>query len=125
MTSTVLVIYDGDCRFCRWGIGLVRRADLHRALRFCPYGNDESEQALAAIEPELRYTAMHALSDGRLYSGVDAAKLVLGRLPLGWVAVTLKMHAAYPFIARHRGVLGRFSPDRAAISMCRSRLVPG
>lgn len=120
MSSTVLVIYDGECRFCRWAIGLVRRADVRGTLRFCPYGNHESEKALSAIPAETRYTTMHALSEGRLHSGVDAANLVLGKLPLGRLAVALKFHAAYPFVARHRRLLGQFSPDRSATSMCRS-----
>lgn len=94
MEHTVLVLYDGDCRFCRFGIDLVHRVDLYRALDFCPF---------------------HAVVGEVLHSAVDAARVVLEVLPLGRLAVTAGIHHGYTILARYRGVLGRYVPDRPAV----------
>jgi predicted DCC family thiol-disulfide oxidoreductase YuxK len=121
VSHQVLVIYDGDCRFCRWGIEWVQRLDVQNALAFCPFGQPEAEAALADLPADRRYESMHALVNGRLYSDTEAARLVLQRLPLGGVSAALGVHHLYPLLARHRLTLGRLVPDRPAASTCGER----
>ena len=120
MSNGVVLIYDGECRFCRWGVEWVRRLDVQNALRFCPFGQPLAEEALSELPEEVRYTSMHALVNGRLYSGTEGARIVLEKLPLGEISAALGLHQLYPLIARHRPTLGRFVPDRPAASNCGS-----
>lgn len=121
MATSVLVLYDGDCRFCRWGIEWVRRVDVRQRLEFCPFGESLAEEALAELPDPERYESMHAVAGGRLYSGADAARLVLEKLPLGQVPAAIGLHHLYPLLAALRPVLGRLVPDRSATSDCRDR----
>ncbi len=114
----VLVIYDGDCRFCRWAIEWIRRWDARDRLAFCPFGHPLVERALSDLPPEVRYEYMHAVADGRRFSGTDAAELTLHQLPGGRLATRLRLHKMYPLIARYRGVLGRLTPDGPALVSC-------
>lgn len=114
MKDTVLVIYDGECRFCRFGIEIVHRVDLMGALDFAPFGHSLAEEKLEALPEDERYTSFHAVVDGMLHSATDAARIVLGSLPLGGIAVGLGLHHGYKLLARYRGVFGRYVPDRPA-----------
>lgn len=118
MTGSVLVIYDGECRFCRWGIEWVQRLDVRNSLEFCPFGERTAEAALQQVDPESRYDTMHALVNGRLYSGTDSARIVLEQLPFGSLSATLGLHTLYPLLVRHRAALGRLVPDRPAATTC-------
>jgi predicted DCC family thiol-disulfide oxidoreductase YuxK len=115
MDDKVLVIYDGDCRFCRFGIDVVHRVDLLGALEFCPFGHPPAEEHLEALPEDERYTSFHAVAGGLLHSATDAARVVLGSLPFGRVAVAAGLHHGYKLLARYRGVLGRYVPDRPAL----------
>ena len=121
MSPRVLVIYDGECRFCRWGIEWVQRLDARNALEFCPFGRPAAEEALAALPAEHRYESMHALVSGRLYSGTEAARIVLQHLPLGGISAEVGLHRLYPLLVRGRPLLGRLVPHRPAVSNCETR----
>jgi len=117
----VLLIYDGDCRFCRWGIHWIRRFDRSGNLSFCPFGHPVAERELTVLPEGARYESMHALWAGRLYSGTKAAEVVLRQLPYGSVAARLGMHRIYPLIAKHRALLGGLTSDKPAPAMCGDR----
>jgi predicted DCC family thiol-disulfide oxidoreductase YuxK len=118
MDDKLLLIYDGDCRFCRFGMEVVRTLDLMRALDFCPFGNPVAEERLAVIPPDERYTSFHAATESDLFSGTEAARKTLEALPFGRIATAFGLHNAYPLLARSRSVLGRFVPDRLAVITC-------
>lgn len=116
--SAILLIYDGQCRFCRWGVVWIARLAKPGTVDFCPFGNPVAESSLAHIPQDRRYESMHVVADGRIHSGTAAARMVLRRLPFGRWATGLGLHRAYPLIARYRGTLGRLSPDRSAPTGC-------
>jgi len=115
---SVLLIYDGACRFCRFGIDIVRTLDVTKALGFCPFGEDEAERHLEELPEPERHDVFHAYKDDVLYSGTDAARVTLEALPLGFIPVALGLHNLYPLLANNRGIFGRFVPDRAAANTC-------
>ena len=117
MTSTVLV-YDGECGFCRWGMHMVRRLDRRHVFGFCPFGHPEAESLLSRLPAERRYSSYHALRDGVLHSATHAARVTLEGLPLGRLAVVFQLHRFYPLIARNRALLGRFVPRRSVLNTC-------
>ena len=118
MSDKLLVIYDGDCRVCRFGIEVIRVLDLGHALEFCPFGNPIAERRLAELPLDERYISFHVATHDELHSGTQAAKTTLEALPLGRIATALGLHHAYPLIVRSRGLLGRFVPDVAAVVTC-------
>jgi predicted DCC family thiol-disulfide oxidoreductase YuxK len=118
MAPEVVVIYDGGCRACRWGIQWVARIDRTGVLGFCPFGHDFAESHLQRLPVDERYTSMHAVVGERLFSATDAARVVLRVLPFGRLTTAIGLHRGYPLLARFRGVFGRFTPDVSAITRC-------
>ena len=118
LVDKLLVIYDGECRVCRFGIEVVRVLDWGHALEFCPFGNPIAESRLAELPEDQRYIAFHVAAHDELFSGTDAARVTLEALPYGRIATALGLHNAYPLIVRSRSLLGRFVPDVAAVVTC-------
>lgn len=118
MPEQTLLIYDGDCGFCRWSMLLAARADRRGNLRFCPFGHPVAEAYLAELPEDSRYASHHAVVDGVLYSATAAARVTLLALPFGRCAVALGVHRLYPLVARHRALLGRFVPHASVIETC-------
>jgi predicted DCC family thiol-disulfide oxidoreductase YuxK len=116
--TPTLLIYDGDCGFCRWGMHVVRRIDRAGVFGFCPYGHPVAESILSELPADKRYTSHHAFRDGILHSATAAARVTLEGLPLGWVALALQLHRLYPVIARNRSLLGRLVPHRSVLNTC-------
>jgi predicted DCC family thiol-disulfide oxidoreductase YuxK len=118
MAPEVVVIYDGGCRACRWGIDRVARIDKAGALGFCPFGHPFAESNLRRLPPDDRHRSMHAVVGKRLYSGTDAARVILRALPFGNVTTAIGLHYGYPLLAKLRGLVGRFAPDVPAVLNC-------
>jgi len=116
--TRVLLIYDGDCRFCRFGMNVIRSLDLRRALSFCPFGEDAAERRLTEISPAQRHDSFHAVKNEKIYSATDAARVTIAELPLGAIGVALGLHNFYPLLAKYRGALGRLVPDSVAVNTC-------
>ncbi len=113
-----LLIYDGQCGFCRWGMHVVRRLDTRGVFTFCPYGHPLAESYLSELPASKRYASHHAVRAGKLVSATEAAKLTLEPLPFGRVAVALRVHRLYPIIAANRAFLGRLFPHRSLLTTC-------
>lgn len=112
----VVVLYDGDCRFCRAAAGALAAWDRAGALAVVAF-RDPLGALLAAGVPEAeRFGSLHARGpDGRVVSGQDALALVLARLPGGRVLRAAGAHRLYRPVARRRGRVGRLVPDRAPV----------
>ncbi len=108
-----LVLFDGDCGFCRRSIGWLRRQLRPGVeLAFCPYQS-------ADISPQLRAAcqeAVHVLApDGTLYRAGRAVVycLLLSRwrrlgLLLRWGPPLWLLERLYAFVASHRSFISRF-----------------
>lgn len=116
--AKLLLIYDGECRVCRFGMSVVRAFDLAHAFEFCPFGKAVAEERLALLPDDGRYASFHAVTDEEIYSGTDAARKTLEAFPLGRVATLAGLHNLYPVLALSRGLLGRVVPDVAAVVTC-------
>jgi predicted DCC family thiol-disulfide oxidoreductase YuxK len=113
-----LLIYDGDCAFCRYCVDYARAAT-GDAVAYRPY------QAVADAFPEIEPQAFRGaiqlvLPDGRIVSGAEAAfrTLELGGHSRLWAAAYRRLppvawvsERAYAFVARHRP--GTFALCRA------------
>ena len=105
------VLYDGQCRFCRSQIAILRRLDLGGVLEFTSL----HDPSVGSDFPEFAHDdllAQMVVVDraGRARGGADAVRYLSRRLPLLWplavplhIPGTLPLWAAlYRFVARNR-----------------------
>jgi predicted DCC family thiol-disulfide oxidoreductase YuxK len=115
-----LLLYDADCGFCRWSLGLVLRGDRRSAIRPLMLQSAEAEELLADMTAEQRMASWHlAAPDGRRWSAGYAAPVLLallpgGRLPARVLGVAPELtDRGYRWVADHRSMLSKLIPDRA------------
>jgi predicted DCC family thiol-disulfide oxidoreductase YuxK len=113
MSARAVLLYDGDCGFCRWGVGQVLRRDDGRKLRPVPIQSAEGGDLLAKLPPEQRLASWHLLlADGALRSAGDVVPPLL-QLFGHPVAAGLAARAGgavgrcYRTVANRRGRLGQ------------------
>ncbi len=119
--SPAWLLYDADCGWCRFSVGVVLRLDRDRRLHPVAIQSEAGQALLAALPAAERLASAHAIGpDGVIRSGGDAAPLVAERLALLVAAAPAlrrfprAARAAYRFVAGRRRALGRLVPDRAA-----------
>ncbi len=108
------LLYDGDCGFCRLSTKVAMRLDDEERLRPVAIQSEEGQRLLTEVPEDLRLESFHVVTPGgHVVSGPDAAPL-LARLLRGGHVPSRAMRrfpsqtaAAYGFISRHRGALGR------------------
>ena len=110
MTRPVL-LYDADCRFCRFAARAVSRLDRRDRLALLPLGDAEATPLLAEVPAGERFSSLRlAEPDGRLLARGAAVRAVVAALG----ARSAGLERAYDFVASRRSFLGRFVPDGAA-----------
>jgi predicted DCC family thiol-disulfide oxidoreductase YuxK len=120
VADRAILLYDGDCGFCRWCVGVLLRWDRERRLYPVAIQGPRADRFLAGLGYEERIASWHLVSpDGRRYSAGAAfpplLRLLPGGAPLAAVAARLPrtVSAAYFAVARSRSLLGRLVPARA------------
>jgi predicted DCC family thiol-disulfide oxidoreductase YuxK len=108
-----LVLYDGECGFCRASLGWLLRWDRRGRLEPVALQSARAADILAELSEEERMDSWHLVSpDGERWSAGAAAPQLLRLLPGGRVPARVLDAApgiterAYRFVARHRGSLG-------------------
>jgi predicted DCC family thiol-disulfide oxidoreductase YuxK len=111
----VTLLYDEDCGFCRWSADKIRAWDSRRALAFVSIQGETGTDLLYAVPPERRLDSMHALTlDGRVWSGGEAVRVIVARLPGGAVVASIARafpeatEIVYRQVVRNRQRLGRW-----------------
>jgi predicted DCC family thiol-disulfide oxidoreductase YuxK len=117
----VIVLYDGDCGFCRRSVDWALRRDRDRRLTATPIQSPTGEFLLADLTPDQRLREVHVINDdGRRSSGGAAVKDVLRALPSARglarvVSVSPRMtQVGYRFVANHRALFGKLRSPRSA-----------
>jgi len=117
-----VLLYDGECRLCRFTARVVSRLDRRTELALLPLQDGAAKTLLTPLaEDERLATWRLARPDGSLSgcgSGIPdlletmgltrTAGRLLRRVPVG------ALDALYRAAARNRGALGRLVPDGAA-----------
>ena len=107
MIERPVLLYDAECRFCRFAARLALRRG---RLAVLPLQAPEAEPLLAGVPQEQRLDAVRlALPDGRLLDRGEAVAAALGAPWLGRL-----LNRPYGLVARHRALLGRLVPDGQA-----------
>jgi predicted DCC family thiol-disulfide oxidoreductase YuxK len=82
----VEVFFDGECPLCRREIGLLRRLDLRRRIRFTDFAVPEFDPApLHKSHAELMEEIHGQLPDGTVITGVEVFRRLYGAVGLRWV----------------------------------------
>jgi predicted DCC family thiol-disulfide oxidoreductase YuxK len=116
------LLYDADCRLCRFAARVVDRLDREREVAIVPLQDPDASTLLAALpEHERLATWRLALEDGSLAGRGAGAPALLGAMrltrPLGRVlehAPPRALDAVYDLVAGNRSRLGRLVPDGPA-----------
>lgn len=129
-----LVLYDGDCGFCKWLLAGLLRLDRERRLRPVPLQGAAAAALLAELPEEERFASWHLVEPGGpRRSGGAALPALLRLLPggRGPAAVFARFPSVtdrgYRFVAEHRAALSRPVPagaKRRASALVREREGP-
>jgi predicted DCC family thiol-disulfide oxidoreductase YuxK len=93
-----VLLYDANCRFCRFSARIVAQLDRGARLAYLPLDDPAADGLLASVSPDERFESWRLVRrDGS----------VVG---YGWTRSRLA-DAAYRLVARNRGRLGRLVPD--------------
>jgi predicted DCC family thiol-disulfide oxidoreductase YuxK len=119
--NRISVLYDPDCRFCRFSMAVLLRWDRGGRLRPVPLFSPEADALLDGMPRERQAASWHAADErGDVYSGGTAFAPVLERLPRGRRLAALArrfprpLDLAYRWVAEHRTFVGRLVPDAAS-----------
>ena len=111
--TDAIVIYDGDCGFCRWTLAKLLAWDRRRALRPVALQEPEAAELLAGMPVAEREASWHLVAGGEVRSGGAALAPVLRLLPGGGAPARLAdripgaIARAYGFVAGHRVAFGK------------------
>ncbi len=116
----LIVLYDGECGFCKVILAVLLSWDRARRLEPVPIESARGERLLAEVAPGDRLASWH-LVDGAcaVHSGGAGIPIVLAALPGGApLAATAARFPrttsrAYCWVASRRAQLGRFLGGRA------------
>ena len=120
--SRPVLLYDGDCRLCRFAARAVARLDRGGEVLLLPLADDEASSLLADVPVDERLATWRLVTgDGshfgygrgvvellRTMRTTRSAARVIGALP------PRVLDRFYAFTARHRSRLGRVVPDGPA-----------
>jgi predicted DCC family thiol-disulfide oxidoreductase YuxK len=109
-----VVLYDADCGFCRWALGVLLRWDRPGRLRAVALQDGEAQRLLGGMSAEQRMDSMHVVGgqDGRVASGgaalVALARVLPGGAPLAAAGERMPgaVERGYRLVAGHRTLLG-------------------
>jgi len=120
--TPLIVVFDGDCAFCRGQAARIERWDTRRRFELIPRQRPGLTDRFPQLAEGDFNTGMRLLMpDGRIHVGADAAFEIGRRLPywrrIAWLyrvpGLHLAARAAYAWIAAHRQSLGRTCRDDA------------
>lgn len=103
------VLYDGQCRFCRGQIAILRRLDPAGRLRFLSLHDPAAQTEFPELDPDDLSREMHVVDTmGRCRAGAEAVRYLSRRLPLLWpLAVPLHVPGSLRFWRWLYGVVAR------------------
>ncbi len=120
MLTQPVLLYDGDCGFCRRWIARLERWDVRSRIRCVPAAERSRVPGLPPISETALQQAMHLVTpDGRVHAGGLAMTAMLPYLPGGSVlrvlfrvpGIQAITNRVYRWVAEHRHDLGSDGPS--------------
>lgn len=126
MSEAPVIIYDGECRFCLWSMGRIRRLARAGQFDFAPRqqpGLDERFPVLAQSDFNTGLRLIQA--DGTVHVGADGVYEIYRRISpfhlIAWIyrlpLIKQVFRLGYAFIARNRHLFGRL-PGASSTEPC-------
>lgn len=117
-----VLLYDAECRLCRFAARAVLRLDRERELGVLPLQDPEAASFLEPLPKEERLTSWRVEQPDGSLTGLGAGVVPLLRAmrltrPAARLVALIPdraLDAAYGAVARHRSMLGRAVPDGPA-----------
>jgi predicted DCC family thiol-disulfide oxidoreductase YuxK len=114
-----IVVYDGNCGFCKWLLSYLLAWDRAVQLRPLALGTPEADRLLSDLPPEVRTASWHLIDPtGGRRSGGAALPQLLRLLPGGGPPASLLAtipgvtDRGYRWVAEHRSLLSKGVPSR-------------
>jgi predicted DCC family thiol-disulfide oxidoreductase YuxK len=113
MSRRPVLLYDADCRFCRFVARTVLRLDRRERIALLPLQDSEAPPLLPGLDEAQRLSSIHLVEpDGRRSSrGAALSRLITH---LGVPGAGRLLGHVYEPVARRRRGLGRGVPDGRA-----------
>jgi predicted DCC family thiol-disulfide oxidoreductase YuxK len=128
MKQQHLVLYDGECSFCRFQVRLLTWLDWFGLLAMVPAADPRAAET--GIPPEDLDEQMHCVAkNGRIYRGARAIRFMAMRLPLA-VPLALLMwfpgviwiaEKVYAWVSRNRQRISRLFGCKGACNIMPAR----
>lgn len=100
MLARPVLLYDGNCAFCRAWVERIRRWDRRNRIELRPASERSLLPDLPGLSDQAVDAAMHlVLPDGRVYRGGRAIPELLRRLPGGGIPSLLFRVPGVPWLA--------------------------
>ncbi len=96
-----VVLYDGDCPFCRKSVAVLRRLDWLGRLAFqSARETDRLPPSEVPLDPKRLLEEMHVVTPDRrhAYAGFRAFRWIAWRLPLTWLIAPLLYLPGVPWV---------------------------
>ena len=115
-----VVVYDGECPFCRSQVARIQRRDRHALFEYTARQSPGlTERFPKLAEGDFNTGMRFVMPDGVVHVGADAVYQIARRLPVwrlgAWLYRLPLMHGllrwAYGWVAAHRRSLGRACQD--------------
>lgn len=105
-----VLLYDAECRFCRYIARNVVRLDRHERIAFLPLQDPQAHELLEGVSDADYLASIHLVEpDGRRFSrGAALTRLIRH---LGLPAPAGLLGRAYGPVARNRSKFGKHVPD--------------
>jgi predicted DCC family thiol-disulfide oxidoreductase YuxK len=114
VTASHRILYDAECRFCRWSLAWLLRWDRGRRLEPIALQDPRATELLGRMPESERMASWHLVGPSGSIDSAGAAapgllRLLPGGAPIGALAERLPGPVArgYAWVARNRGALGR------------------
>jgi predicted DCC family thiol-disulfide oxidoreductase YuxK len=112
--GTLIVLYDGDCGFCKVMLAVLLSWDKAKRLSPVSIQSARGEELLTGMADQDRLASWHLIdAEGTLYSGGAGIPVISGALPCGSPLARLASRSPratsriYDWVAAHRVLLGR------------------
>ena len=122
-----VVVYDGECRFCRWSVARIQRLDREGQFEYLPRQAPGAEERFPLLKHSDFNTGLRLVPDAEtVHVGADGVYQIYRRLPplnlVAWLyrvpVLTWLFRLGYAVIARNRHRFGRVPPEMACDDLC-------
>ena len=118
--DAAVLLFDGDCGFCRWAADKLLVWGRGRPLRAVALQSHEADDLLGPMDDLAKMGSWHFVDRrGLAYSASAAVAPLMRELPLGWPAATAASafpgltDRSYRWLSRNRFRFGRMLGERA------------